>query len=172
MLFLSYSPVEICKSLHMQNAFKNVNVRTYQSSLHNFRPFIPTPNMQSVKVTLSGWISLWPGIDFINCFAPLRPTFAPCAQLLRSFLLAQKLGARCKRWAQGAKPFMKWTPGVIFWRYVTLYNLVLWIPRSDPAWKLYFESRFEIHQGYSLLYLYSIFNFAIKTVLEVENVTC
>ena len=39
--------------------------------------------------------------------------FAPCAQLLRSFLLARKFGARRKRWAQGAKPFMKSTPGNI-----------------------------------------------------------
>ena len=54
---------------------------------------------------------LGPGVDFINGFAPLRPTFAPCAQLLRSFLLAQMLGPGRKRSAQGAKQFMKWTLG-------------------------------------------------------------
>ena len=56
-----------------------------------------------------------PGVDFINGFAPLRPTFAPCAQLLRSILLAQMLGAEQvgaerERSAQGAKQFIKSTP--------------------------------------------------------------
>ena len=37
------------------------------------------------------------GVDFINGFAPLCPTFGPCSQLLRSFLLAQMFNARCKR---------------------------------------------------------------------------
>ena len=49
------------------------------------------------------------GVDFINGIAPLCPTLAPCAQLLRSFLLAQMLGAGRERLAQGAKQFMKST---------------------------------------------------------------
>ena len=44
------------------------------------------------------------GVDFINSFGPLGPT-------LRNFLLAQMLGAGHERSAQGAKQFMKWTPG-------------------------------------------------------------
>ena len=38
-----------------------------------------------------------PASDVIKGFAPLCPTFTPSAQLLRSFLLAQKFGARRKR---------------------------------------------------------------------------
>ena len=59
--------------------------------------------------TFSSWLR--PRVNFKNGFAPLRPTFAPCTQLLRSFLLAQMLGAGSKRLAQGAKQFMKSTPG-------------------------------------------------------------
>ena len=65
-----------------------------------------------VSRQFSAYLSL-PGVDFIKGFVPLRPTFAPCAQLLRSFLLARKFGARRKRWAQGAKPFMKSTPVLV-----------------------------------------------------------
>ena len=43
-------------------------------------------------------------------FCALRPTFAPCAQHLKSFLLAQMLGAERERLAQGAKQFLKSTP--------------------------------------------------------------
>ena len=46
---------------------------------------------------------IWPWVDFINGFAPLRPTFAPFAQLLRSFLLAQMLAAGRERSAQGTR---------------------------------------------------------------------
>ena len=46
-------------------------------------------------------IRLW--VDFINGFAPLRSTFAPCAQHLRSLLQAQMLGVGRERSAQGAK---------------------------------------------------------------------
>ena len=52
------------------------------------------------------------GVDFINSFVPLHPTFAPCAQLLRSFLLAQMLGAGPERSAQSAIQFMKSTLGI------------------------------------------------------------
>ena len=50
------------------------------------------------------------GVDFINGFAPLRPTFAPCVQLLRSFLLAQISSAERERSTQGTKRFIKLTP--------------------------------------------------------------
>ena len=53
----------------------------------------------------------WYGVNFINGFTSLRPTFTPCAQLLRSFLLAQMLGAGRERWVQGAKQCMNSTPG-------------------------------------------------------------
>ena len=67
--------------------------------------------MKDMGLWLLMILTAWPpGVDFINSFAPLCPTFAPYAQLLRSFLLAQKWGARRKRWGQGAKPFMKSTP--------------------------------------------------------------
>ena len=50
---------------------------------------------------------------FYKWFCALTPNIAPCAQLLRSFLLAQMLGAGRERSAQGAKQFMKSTPGYI-----------------------------------------------------------
>ena len=53
------------------------------------------------------------GVDLLNGFAPLRSTFALCAQLLKSFLLARKFGVRRKTWALGAKQFMKSTPGLV-----------------------------------------------------------
>ena len=57
------------------------------------------------------FVKISSGVNFINGFAPLHPTFVPCAQLLRSFLLEQMLGAGRERSAQGAKQFMKSTPG-------------------------------------------------------------
>ena len=56
------------------------------------------------------WETWKPGVDFINGFAPLGPTFAPCAQLLRSFLLVQKFGERRESLGKGLQQFMKSTP--------------------------------------------------------------
>ena len=61
-------------------------------------------------------------VNFINCFGPLRLTLAPCSLRptfeklftgAKARRKAQKLGARRKRWAQGEKPFMKSTTGLV-----------------------------------------------------------
>ena len=64
----------------------------------------------SVCLCFSDSATLQPGVDFINCFMPCTKLFALYAQLLRSFLLAQKLGTRRESLVYSVKQFMKLTP--------------------------------------------------------------
>ena len=47
---------------------------------------------------------LTPGIDFVNGFAPLHPTF-------EKFVTGAKVGRRAQKMGTGQKQFMKSTPG-------------------------------------------------------------
>ena len=95
---------------------------------------------------------IWPWVDFINGFAPLRPTFAPFAQLLRSFLMAQMLGAGRERSAQGAKQFMKLTPG-LFRLEPGLFGIKIYYQNSSIfLWNLQnctsMLTPFKVHLGH------------------------